>query len=410
MARPLEHHLRGSFLRGARVAGWVALVCAGLGHGDRLWSQGLPAHLLYRGDMSPGAIGRWQLTRGGPLPGYFQPVEIRAPEGVHISPAIDGRFAPEQPAPLSVGLLIAPVYRFRVTHIPFHAGAEVFPTVEVIDRLYPPTGQEVRFPIPIDLALEDLELALDGKYVTRVIYLEDPNLALAAREPEDGPLWFNAGRGDDPLAVADLLGRPVAILRIGARQPIEGDRDQNAFMGHCPPLIRYTTHPAADPPPATRPQAEEVPPPDASAAGGTDDDATPRDESANRAATGDEAAVDNAAGDNTADENAAGDNAAGNAAAADRPGGNAAGGRAPTSDALHAETPDTRAASRRPRHLSHPMGDAARDAAFEADDALERFDASRKPPLRVDDRATTRFRSSVAPAPAAAPARAKEQP
>ena len=38
------------------------------------------------------------------------------------------------------GLLIGSVYRLRVTSIPLAEGLEVFPTIEVIDRLYAPLG------------------------------------------------------------------------------------------------------------------------------------------------------------------------------------------------------------------------------------------------------------------------------
>ena len=95
---------------------------------------------------------------------------------------------------------------------------EIFPTIEVIDRTYAPVDQQVRFAIPLELDLEDINLALQGKFVTRVIYLEDPHKALPTPSV-NGQSWFEVGPGRDPLAVADELGRPVAILRMGARVP-----------------------------------------------------------------------------------------------------------------------------------------------------------------------------------------------
>ena len=126
----------------------------------------------------------------------------------------------------------------------------------MIDRLYPPPGQALRFPIPIELTLEDLELALDGRYVVRVIYLEDPRLALPVAQPADEPLWMDAGPGNDPLRMADELGRPVAILRLGGRLPLTaGDA---TLVGHNAPLIRYPTTPQIEqlPPPRTFERAE----------------------------------------------------------------------------------------------------------------------------------------------------------
>jgi hypothetical protein len=195
-------------------------------------------HYQHRADLSPGAIGSWQLLRGGPLPGYPQPVEIRAPEKSRISMAVPGGFSDPQPTPFKVGMLIAPVYRLRVTGIPYHEGEEVYPTIEVIDRLYPPAGQAWRFPIPIELTLEDLELALDGRFVIRVIYLEDPDVALPGPDDPLHQRWIDAGPGRDPLRLADEAGRPVAILRIGGRVPLDaaGLSDEQFLYG-SPPFL-----------------------------------------------------------------------------------------------------------------------------------------------------------------------------
>ena len=48
-------------------------------------------------------------------------------------------------------MLVGRVYRICVLNIPLRTGQEVFPTIEIVDRLYPPIGQELRFPIQIDL-------------------------------------------------------------------------------------------------------------------------------------------------------------------------------------------------------------------------------------------------------------------
>ena len=55
--------------------------------------------------------------------------------------------------------------------------------------------------------------------VTRVFYVEDPAHALPAAQQSNQSLSFDVKRGKDPLRVADSLGRPVAILRLGARVP-----------------------------------------------------------------------------------------------------------------------------------------------------------------------------------------------
>ncbi len=198
-----------------------------------------PVHYQHEGIMSPGQIAAARLQRGGPIAGYFQPIEIKAPFGVSVALAEGSQFGPLQPTPIRVGLLIGPVYRLRLTHIPRHAGEELYPTIEVIDRLYTPVGQEARFAIPIQFHQEDLELALAGKLVTRVIYVEDPQRALPISAEAGGENWFEAGSGRDPLAVADQLGRPVAILRIGGRVPMDPEQPEPEFMGPGVPYEKY---------------------------------------------------------------------------------------------------------------------------------------------------------------------------
>ncbi len=188
--------------------------------------------------MPPGAIGSRQLQRGGPLPGFFQPVEIKVPPGALVSMAVDGTFEQPSQASQRAGLLIGRVYRLKVTNIRLAEGMEVFPTIEVIDRLYAPRGQESRFAIPIDLTEQDLKLALGGKFVTRVIYLEDPRNALPVRDDPRAQEWFEAGPGQDPLAVADALGRPVAILRMGARLPDHSMGPDRQFFFGSPPFVK----------------------------------------------------------------------------------------------------------------------------------------------------------------------------
>jgi hypothetical protein len=211
-----------------------------------LQAQQPGVHYWHQGAMPPGAIGTRQLTRGGPLPGYFQPVEIKAPSGTVVSLASEGRFDESQPESRKVGMLIGSVYRLRVTGIPLAEGSEVFPTIEIVDRTYAPIGMELRFPIPIELSEEDLKLALAGKFVTRVIYLEDPRNALPVRSSPNAQDWFEVQPGQDPLAVADGLGRPVAILRMGGRMPDMSENPDPTFFFGCPPYLRYPSEPVKE--------------------------------------------------------------------------------------------------------------------------------------------------------------------
>ena len=133
-------------------------------------------------------------------------------------------------------MLIGAVYRLRVINIPGAEGLEVFPTIEIIDRLYAPLRQEHEFPIPIEITADDLESALAGKFVTRVVYLEDPESPLPVADRPRQQRSFDVGPRDNPLEMADELGRPMAILRLGGRVPGSEGPDA-AFLYGSPPMM-----------------------------------------------------------------------------------------------------------------------------------------------------------------------------
>ena len=175
---------------------------------------------------------------GAPVQGYFQPVQIHGPQGTKIAFAADGKFVDRKEAPFAVGLLLSADYRLRITDIPLHPGKEVFPSVKIIGRTFPPQGLELGFPIQVEITQEDLELALDGKFVTRVIYLEDPQNAMPLPAKPEQPISFEAGPGADPIDVAATLGRPVAIVRLGGRVHDLKYVDPAFFHG-MPPWIAF---------------------------------------------------------------------------------------------------------------------------------------------------------------------------
>jgi hypothetical protein len=196
-----------------------------------------PTYYLQRASLPPGAIGQAQLTLRPEFRGYYQPVELIVPSNARVAVAEPEGFSRPEVGRLKVGLQIGHVYRFQVSGILANQGREVFPSVEVINRLHPPRGQELRFPIPIEITNEELQLALAGAFVTRVIYLETPDLATALAEIPGSPQMIQVGGQDDPLQVADRLGRPMAILRIGSRIPdVDGS---GRFSYDTPSFLRY---------------------------------------------------------------------------------------------------------------------------------------------------------------------------
>ena len=232
LRRPLSHLVACCGRSVVSMFVCCAVFC--LPAGPAFAQQPSGAHYMYPSQTPPGQVGAQRLQRGGPVVGYFQPVSFSTPGEVTAAMSRDGGWTESTHDVIHTGLLIGQTYRLKLSNLPLHEGRDCYPTVEIIDRTYPPAGMELKFPIPIVFNDDDIRLAMDGMYVTRVVYVEDPQLAIPGGQRPGEQLWHDAGAHANPLQVADQLGRPVAIVRMGARVPVEGQGPDWEFLYGCP--------------------------------------------------------------------------------------------------------------------------------------------------------------------------------
>lgn len=192
---------------------------------------------LYDSMSPPGQVGQQQLLRRSAMQNHMQPVQLIGPPGSNISIYSGGGFQSLGSDKATVGMLIGQTYRIKISQIPDFPGFEVYPSVEVINRLYPPAGLELKFPVEVHIAQADLSAALNGAIVTRVVYLEDPEDAVPAQQFRDDQPYFDVAPDQDPLRVAQQIGRPMAIMRAGSRIP-DSD-DMHGFTFGSPPVQIY---------------------------------------------------------------------------------------------------------------------------------------------------------------------------
>ena len=195
-------------------------------------------HEFTRGDSAPGVAADIARVSNPRLQGHVQPVRVIVPDGASVGVRVASGYVETNASKTSVGLIVGPVYRFKVTGIANQPGRELYPSVEVLNRLNPPEGLENEFPIEIVISQSDLEEAIEDRLVTKVIYLENPDTALPHRHLADKQPYLDVGGGEDPLRVARRLGRPMAILRIGSRVPMPSDAgEQFGFNAPEPQLL-----------------------------------------------------------------------------------------------------------------------------------------------------------------------------
>ena len=190
--------------------------------------------------MPPGMAAQFYQVSDPALRGHVQPVQLVAPTDttIEIGDAASN-FGQARTSQMSIGMAVGYVYRFKLSNLPVlnAVGESLYPSIEVFGKLSPPAGLEKDFPIQVVVTQDDIELALTGRMVTRVIYLEDPRGDLPHLHTTTDQPSIDVPRGQDPLRAAEQMGRPMAILRMGSRVPMENEIAEWFTFGIAAPTV-----------------------------------------------------------------------------------------------------------------------------------------------------------------------------
>ncbi len=194
-----------------------------------------------------GRVGRWTGIIGKGLGGILQSVQVSLPSTGKVTVFNGG---PQTGAPLlapaQFRIGVGYTYRLKISDLPEFPGVELYPTIEIFDRLHPPLGREAEFPVPIALSTDDIQKAIDGRMTTKVVYLEQPQLAVVG---DLAPAMLNRQLPPDRnlLIEADRLGRPMVLVRLGGRTPDEQHPEEGFFLPPAP--LSMEQHAARNPAP-----------------------------------------------------------------------------------------------------------------------------------------------------------------
>lgn len=107
------------------------------------------------------------------------------------------------------------IYRLKVTNIAGREGVELYPTVEVGATTPRTEAFLAHNAIPIQFTEEDFEQVLAGNFVTKVIYLPDPEFQELALAGVETLVSTRLDPGVDPIVEADRRGSIMAVIRLG---------------------------------------------------------------------------------------------------------------------------------------------------------------------------------------------------
>lgn len=193
------------------------------------------------GSISDGGV----VNASFPMTSPTVQVTFARPDSMHIHfDSTGGGMFDSQPlvVPARQNFPQGALYRLKLTNIVGREGVELYPTLEIAPT-QPHTGAYLAHnSIPIQITEEDLDQVLTGNFVTKVIYLPDPDFQGPALAGIDTLVSTRLDPGVDPIIEADRRGSILAILRLGdkdiempgAGAQMMGSQMMGPAMGNMP--------------------------------------------------------------------------------------------------------------------------------------------------------------------------------
>lgn len=123
------------------------------------------------------------------------------------------------------------IYRLKISGIEGRAGLELFPTLELGGVSGRTAAYLAHSAIPIQFTQEDFDQVTAGNYVTKVIYIPDPEFQELALAGVDTLVSTRLDPGVDPIVEADRRGAILAIIRLGNKDLSLAGSDAQAGVG-----------------------------------------------------------------------------------------------------------------------------------------------------------------------------------
>ena len=172
-----------------------------------------------------------------PVPYNISQIAFEGSDGMHIQHDTTGQgfFASEpKVVPAREDFPQGAIYRLKLTDVPGRPGEEYYPTLEVGPTTARTEAYLAHNAVPVKFSSQDFDQIKSGNFVTKVIYLPDPEyqqLALAAIETL---VSTRLDPGVDPIQEADRRGSILAIVRLGNKILPGPGMANGLFDPNCP--------------------------------------------------------------------------------------------------------------------------------------------------------------------------------
>ncbi|CAN5147649.1 hypothetical protein BH11PLA2_BH11PLA2_46270 [soil metagenome] len=173
--------------------------------------------------MMPGMMAP-DINAGKPCPpvaaAQVLAAKVVVPDGVRITAMPGSPEAKNYMGSALFGLRPGYIFRFELSNIGGKADTVLYPEVEVRGTLVLRSSMKLMENYAgIAFTARDLDRAMAGAMITKVIYLEDPEKAVPVKTTMDQPFEIPEDTEQAAIKAAFENGRIVAVVRLGNRKP-----------------------------------------------------------------------------------------------------------------------------------------------------------------------------------------------
>ena len=135
------------------------------------------------------------------------------------------------------------IYRLKLSNVPGHPGKELYPTLEVAPTAARTQAFLAHSSIPIEFTDNDFDQVFSGNFVTKVVYLPNPEFQGIAMSGVGTLVNTQLQPGVDPIIEASKRGAILAVIRMGNKdlgsmtgEPRQFAPQQAHMMGQMYPM------------------------------------------------------------------------------------------------------------------------------------------------------------------------------
>ncbi len=180
-----------------------------------------------------------------PMVGMMQPmgptsqVNFRGPESMIIrwDATVPGTFDSDPcVCPATHDFVQGNIYRLKISNIPGYEGKDLFPTLEIAPTMARTQAFLGHNTVPIEFTDNDFEQVFSGNFITKVIYLPNPEFQGLAMAGVGTLVNTQLEAGADPIVEASNRGAILAIIRMGNKD-LSGVVAERKRMAAAAPMM-----------------------------------------------------------------------------------------------------------------------------------------------------------------------------